>query len=94
MGRDEATSIAIDKLVIDFVRFSQDVPALGIAQWGLSDVKAYGDYLKFLKRWAVIKDDIAAEDFVSNELIDDANKFDAAEVVKAAKAYGTRQGDR
>ena len=94
MGRDEATSIAIDKLVINSVRFSQDVPALGIAQWGLSDVKAYGDYLKFLKQWAVVKDDIAAADFVTNELIDDANKFDSAAVVKSAKTYGARQGDR
>jgi NitT/TauT family transport system substrate-binding protein len=94
MGRDEATSIAMDKLVVDSLKFSQDVPALGVRQWGLSDVNAYENYLKFLKKWAVIKDDVPAADFVTNELIDDINKFDSAAVLKAATSYGSKQSDR
>jgi NitT/TauT family transport system substrate-binding protein len=87
-GRDEATSIRIDKAIFDSSLFSMDIDKLGKKYWGENDVQSYADYLKFLKQWKVTKSDIDVKDFVTNDLIPAINEFDRAAVVKAAKEYG------
>jgi NitT/TauT family transport system substrate-binding protein len=89
-GRDEATSIKFDKVILDSVRFAMDIDKLGIKQWGYSNTQNYADYLKFLKKWDVIKQDIDVKDFVTNDLIPEINDFDRAAVIKAAKEYGKK----
>jgi NitT/TauT family transport system substrate-binding protein len=89
-GRDEATSIQIDKVVLESTRFALDIDKLGKKYWGEGDIQAYANYLKFLKQWDVIKSDIDVKDFVTNDLIPEINDFDRAAVVKAAKEYGKK----
>jgi len=89
-GRNEATSIQVDKVILESVRFAVDIDKLGKKYWGESDIQAYADYLKFLKKWDVIKQDIDVKDFVTNDLIPEINDFDRAAVIKAAKDYGKK----
>jgi NitT/TauT family transport system substrate-binding protein len=86
-GRDEAAALEMETAVLTSMNFSQDVRPLGIASWGESSVPDYRSYLSFLRKWDIIKTDIPAEEFVTNELIPDINKFDTAAVEKFAKDY-------
>ena len=45
------------------------------------------DYLDFLLKNGVLKQKAKAADLITNELIDDINKFDQAEVINLAKTY-------
>jgi NitT/TauT family transport system substrate-binding protein len=47
----------------------------------------YQAYLDFLLKQGVLKAPIKAEDIVTNDLIDDINKFDAAAIVEEARSY-------
>ena len=38
-------------------------------------------------KWGIIKEKIDWRDLITNELIDDINKFDAAKVAAEAKGY-------
>jgi len=38
----------------------------------------------------VIKDKVVAKDLITNELIDEINKFDAGKIAAEAKAYKSR----
>lgn len=84
-GKDEATAVATEAAVMRSVDFSQDVRVLGIKRWGESSMADYTDYLNFMLKWNVIKEKIAYEDFVTNDLIDDINKFDPDRVKKASE---------
>jgi NitT/TauT family transport system substrate-binding protein len=58
-----------------------------VKRWGESSIKDFDAYEDFLLRWKVIKEKVPATDIVTNELIDDVNKFDAAAVTAEAKAW-------
>jgi NitT/TauT family transport system substrate-binding protein len=62
----------------------------GVKRWGESSVKDFDAYEDFLLRWKVIKAKVPATDLVTNDLIDDINRFDAARVV--AEARTTKSG--
>jgi NitT/TauT family transport system substrate-binding protein len=57
-----------------------------VKRWGESSVQDFDAYEDFLVRWKVIPQKVPATDVVSNELIDEVNKFDAAKVAAEAKA--------
>jgi NitT/TauT family transport system substrate-binding protein len=59
----------------------------GVKRWGESSIKDFDAYEDFLVRWKVIKEKVPATDVVSNELIDEVNRFDAAAVAAEAKAW-------
>jgi NitT/TauT family transport system substrate-binding protein len=59
----------------------------GVKRWGENSEANYAEYLDFLLKWGVIKEKIAAQDLITNELIDDINRFDSNQVVADAKAY-------
>jgi NitT/TauT family transport system substrate-binding protein len=59
----------------------------GVKRWGESSIKDFDAYLDFLLKWKVIKDKVPATEMVTNELIDDVNRFDAARIEAEAKAY-------
>ena len=86
-GKDEATAVATESAVMRSVDFSQDVRPLGIKRWGESSFTDYADYLNFKLKWNIIKEGISSEDFVTNDLIDDINMFDADKVKKAVAEY-------
>ena len=60
---------------------------LGSDRWGENSVANYAAYVDFLRKQGVIKEKVEASDLVTNELIDEINKFDAAKVAAEAKAY-------
>jgi NitT/TauT family transport system substrate-binding protein len=59
----------------------------GVKRWGESSVKDFDAYEDFLVKWKVIGAKVPATDLVTNELIDEINRFDAARVAADAKAY-------
>jgi NitT/TauT family transport system substrate-binding protein len=59
----------------------------GVKRWGESSIKDFDAYLDFLLKWNVIKDKVPAAELVTNELIDDVNRFDVARIEAEAKSY-------
>ena len=59
----------------------------GVTRWGESSIKDFDAYQDFLLKWKVIGAKVPAAEMVTNELIDEVNKFDAARVAADAKAY-------
>jgi NitT/TauT family transport system substrate-binding protein len=59
----------------------------GVKKWGESSVKDFDAYVDFLLKWKVIKDKVPATELVTNDLVDEMNKFDAAKVAAEAKSY-------
>jgi hypothetical protein len=60
---------------------------MGVKRWGESVGANYQIYYDWLFEQKVIEKRFNAQDVFTNELIDDINKFDAAEVIATAKAY-------
>ena len=59
----------------------------GVKRWGESSVKDFDAYEDFLVKWKVIAVKVPANQLVTNELVDEMNKFDAAQVTAKAVAY-------
>ncbi|HEY5677220.1 MAG TPA: ABC transporter substrate-binding protein [Myxococcales bacterium] len=59
----------------------------GVSRWGESSVKDFDAYEDFLLKWKVIKQKVPATDLVTNDLIDEVNRFDAKRIAADAKAY-------
>jgi NitT/TauT family transport system substrate-binding protein len=59
----------------------------GVKKWGENSVANYNAYVDFLVANGVLKQKVDASELITNDLIDDINKFDAADVIKQAKAY-------
>ncbi len=56
-----------------------------VKRWGESSLANFDAYVDFLLKWGVLKEKVLATDLITNELIDDINKFDPAEIVTLAK---------
>jgi len=59
----------------------------GVKRWGESSVKDFDAYQDFLVKWKVIPAKVAANQMVTNDLIDEINRFDASQVAAQAKTY-------
>ena len=59
----------------------------GVKRWGESSIKDFDAYLDFLLKWNVVKDKVPATEMVTNDLLDDVNRFDVARIEAQAKAY-------
>ena len=59
----------------------------GVKRWGESSLKDFDAYQDFLVRWKVIEAKVPVTDLVTNELIDEVNRFDPAKIAAEAKAY-------
>ena len=51
-----------------------------------SSLENYDANVDFLVKWGMVTEKLPASDLVTNELIDDSNRFDAAAIVAQAKA--------
>ena len=60
---------------------------MGVKRWGESVGANYQAYYDWLLQQNVIKQKLDAKEAFTNELIDDINKFDTAEVTAMAQAY-------
>lgn len=85
-GKDEATAISDDVKTIEARARHWRLQAGGVSRWGESSVANYDAYIDFLVKWGVIKQKVPASELVSNELIEDINKFDPAAIEAQARA--------
>lgn len=86
-GKDEATAMRDDLTTLKARMENWKLSAGGVSKWGESSMSNYGAYIDFLTKNKVLKKKVTADEIVTNDLIADINKFDAAEVEKMAKAY-------
>jgi len=86
-GKDEATAIRDDTKVLQARIVNWKLEKAGVKRWGESSEANFGAYVDFLFKWGVIKEKVDAKDLITNELIDEINKFDASKIVAEAKAY-------
>ena len=86
-GKDEATAVTDDIKVLQARIANWRLENAGAQHWGESSEARCTQYLDFLLKWGVIKQRVAARDLVTNELIEEINRFDSGKVVADAKAY-------
>jgi len=86
-GKDEATAISDDAKVLLARAVNWRLDKAGVKRWGENSVANYAAYVDFLLKQGIIKQRVEAGDLVTNELIDEINKFDAARIAAEAKAY-------
>ncbi|HET7341610.1 MAG TPA: ABC transporter substrate-binding protein [Methylomirabilota bacterium] len=86
-GKDEATALRDDTKVLQARIINWKLDKAGVKRWGENSPANYQAYADFLLKWNVIKEKVSAQDLVTNDLIDDINKFDAAKVAVEAKAW-------
>jgi NitT/TauT family transport system substrate-binding protein len=86
-GKDEATAIRDDIHVLRARIANWRLENAGVERWGESSEARCTQYLDFLLKWGVIKQKVAAQDLITNELIDEINAFDSGKVLADEKAY-------
>ncbi len=90
-GKDEATAVRDDVKVL-LARSPKWAleKRWGAKRWGENVEANYAAYLDFLAKWAIIPQRVDVKELVTNELIDEINRFDAAKI--AAEARGWKPG--
>ncbi len=86
-GKDEATAVRDDVKVLQARIVNWKLEKAGVKRWGENSEANYAAYVDFMQKWGIIKEKIDFRDLITNELIDDINKFDAAKVAAEAKGY-------
>jgi NitT/TauT family transport system substrate-binding protein len=86
-GKDEATAVRDDTKVVQARITNWKLEKAGVKRWGENSEANYAAYAVFLLKWGVIKEKVDAKDLITNELIDEINKFDTGKIVAEAKAY-------
>jgi NitT/TauT family transport system substrate-binding protein len=86
-GKDEATALRDDLSTLKARAANWPPSAGGVKKWGENSIDNYNRYVDFLVANGVLKSKIDAKELVTNDLIDDINKFDIADIQKQAKAY-------
>ena len=86
-GKDEATAIRDDVKVLQARVANWKLDKSGVKKWGENSEANYAAYTDFMLKWGVIKEKVDWRDLITNELIDDINKFDAAKIAAEAKGY-------
>jgi NitT/TauT family transport system substrate-binding protein len=86
-GKDEAAALHDDLSTLKARAANWPPKAGGVKKWGENSIDNYNRYVDFLVENGVLKQKVDAKELVTNDLIDDINKFDPADVIKQAKAY-------
>jgi NitT/TauT family transport system substrate-binding protein len=86
-GKTEADALRDDVKTLEARAKSWRLQSVGAKKWGDNLVANYDAYVDFLVKNGVLKQKTAATDLVTNDLIDDMNKFDPAEIEKQAKGW-------
>lgn len=85
-GKDEATAIRDDTKTIEARARNWRLEAGGVTRWGENSIENYDAYVDFLVKQGVLKQRVPASELVTNDLIADINKFDAAAITAQARA--------
>ena len=86
-GKDEATAIRDDVKVLNARIVNWKLDKAGVKRWGENSESNYAAYADFMQKYGIIKDKVAAKDLITNDLIDEINRFDASKVTAEAKGY-------
>jgi NitT/TauT family transport system substrate-binding protein len=86
-GKDEMTALADDIKTLQARAKNWRLEAGGVKKWGENSIANYDAYIDFLVKNGVLKEKLPATDIVTNELIEEINKFDPAAIAAMAKAY-------
>jgi NitT/TauT family transport system substrate-binding protein len=86
-GKDEATAMRDDVKTLLARANSWKLESVGAKKWGENIVQNYDAYSDFLVKNGVLKQKVSGADLVTNDLIDDINKFDAGEIERQAKGW-------
>jgi NitT/TauT family transport system substrate-binding protein len=86
-GVDEATALREAVKTLEARVANWKLEKSGVSKWGESSSKNYATYTDFMQKWGVTKEKVPANDLITNELIDEINGFNQADIVAAAKAY-------
>ena len=89
IGKTDADAVKDDVNAINARIPSWKLETVGAKRWGDNNVQAYDSYVKFLVEQSVVKAAVPGADLVTNDLVDDINKFDVAKTQAEAKAYHT-----
>jgi NitT/TauT family transport system substrate-binding protein len=84
-GKDEATALKDDVKVLEARAHAWRLEAGGVTKWGENSEANYAAYIDFLLKWGVLKQKVEAADIITNELIEEINQFDPAEITALAK---------
>jgi NitT/TauT family transport system substrate-binding protein len=86
-GKDEATALRDDIKTLEARARSWRLESVGVTKWGENSEANYAAYVDFLVKNGVLKEKVAVSDLITNELIDDINKFDANAIKAMAQGY-------
>lgn len=86
-GKDEATALKDDLTTLNARIQNWKLEAGGVTKWGDNSIPNYTSYVEFLFKNGVVKEKLPATDIVTNDMIEEINKFDQAEIQAMAKAY-------
>jgi NitT/TauT family transport system substrate-binding protein len=90
IGKDEASALRDEMNILQARIPKWKLERGGVRRWGESSEANYAAYMDFLFKWGVIKQKVDVKDLVTNELIDEINKFDPNQIAAAAKNYNVR----
>jgi NitT/TauT family transport system substrate-binding protein len=86
-GKDEATAIRDDVKVLQARAANWRLDKAGVRRWGESAETNYAAYAEFMLKWGIIKQPVPAADLVTNELIDEINRFDPEKIAAEARGF-------
>jgi NitT/TauT family transport system substrate-binding protein len=86
-GKSEADAMRDDIKTLEARAKSWRLESVGAKRWGDNLTDNYTAYVEFLVKNGLLKEKIATGDLITNDLIDDINKFDAGEIEKQAKGW-------
>jgi NitT/TauT family transport system substrate-binding protein len=86
-GKTEADAMRDDVKTLEARARSWRLESVGAKKWGDNSVENYGGYIDFLVKNGVLKEKAATLDLITNDLIDDMNKFDAKAIEAQAKGW-------
>ena len=86
-GKTEEEALKDDIKTLEARARNWPPAAGGVTKWGENSETNYAAYVDFLVKNGVLKEKVPAGDLITNELIDDINKFDAAAIATMAKGY-------
>ncbi len=89
-GKDEATALRDDIHILQARIPKWKLERGGVKRWGESTEQNYAEYAASLLKWGVIRQKVDAKDLVTNDLIDEINKFDPGKIAVQARAYSAR----
>ncbi len=86
-GKTEKEALLLDTKTLMARASNWRLEPAGVTRWGENSEANYAAYIAFLVKNGVLKEKVDVGDLVTNELIDDINKFDAAAIAMMAKNY-------